>query len=159
MKVDCIIDGKTLSLSLNSNKPLSMILMENIHNESIKSCCNGKLCGKCVVLMEGKAVLSCLVPAFEIRGKNIVTLESFQTTKDYQDIEKAYSIVKARPCPSCFAARTLLIQSLVSMNESDEDDIKKEMEIMGCSCMDTKDIVKIVQVAIEIRRRRRARRS
>lgn len=159
MKVDCIIDGKTLSLSLNSNKPLSLILMENIHNETIKSACNGRFCGKCVVLLEGKAVLSCLVPAFEIRGKSITTFESFQTTKDYQDIEKAYSIVKARPCSSCFAARTLLIQSLIAMNESDEGDIKKEMEIMECSCMDEEDIVKVVQVAIEIRRRRRARRS
>ena len=62
-------------------------------------------------------------------------------------------------CSSCFAARTLLIQSLIAMNENDEGDIKKEMEIMECGCMDEEDIVKVVQVAIEIRRRRRARRS
>ena len=32
MKIDCNIDGKTLTLSLNSNKPLSLILQENLDN-------------------------------------------------------------------------------------------------------------------------------
>ena len=32
MKIDCVIDGKALSLSLNSNKPLSLILAEDIQN-------------------------------------------------------------------------------------------------------------------------------
>ena len=40
MKIDCTIDGKALSLSINSNKPLSLILEEDIQNSSLNSHCN-----------------------------------------------------------------------------------------------------------------------
>lgn len=69
MKIDCIVDGKTLTLSLNSNKPLSLILQENLDIQSVTSHCRGKMCGLCAVLIDGKAELSCMVPAFELRGK------------------------------------------------------------------------------------------
>lgn len=159
MKIECTIDGSTLSLNLNSNKPLSRILMDNLDNRSIKTHCEGEMCGQCIVLINNKPVLSCLVPAFEIRGRNIITFDSFQKTKNYKDIEKAYEIVKARACTNCFNAKTLIIESLISRGETSEEDIIKELSIVKCHCLTPQDAVKIVKEAIEIRRRRRVRRS
>ena len=70
MKIDCNIDGKTLTLSLNSNKPLSLILQENLDNQSNTAHCKGRMCGLCAVLVDGKAELSCMVPAFELKKYN-----------------------------------------------------------------------------------------
>ena len=158
MKIDCTIDGKTLTLSLNSDKPLSLILRENIGIDSINHC-NGKVCGLCAVLLDGKAVLSCLVPAFELNGKEVITFEAFQRTRGMKDIEKAYEMVGAAPCPDCYESKTMIFESLISDGVSEPDEILKELSIIRCHCLDPEDAVKIVLKGIDIRRKRRVRRS
>ena len=157
MKVDCTIDGKVLTLDLNSDKPLSLILMEDIGSECAHVHCNGNMCGHCIVLLNGKAVLSCLVPAFAIRGKTVTTFDSYQRTKNYKDIERSYEMIGYKPCSSCYASRTLLIESLISHNLTETDDVIREMAILKCDCMEMNDLVKIVQAAAERRRKRHAR--
>ena len=159
MKIDCSIDGKTLTLSLNSNKPLSLILSENIGDSSAVNHCKGNMCGLCTVLVDGKPTLSCMVPAFEIRGKEIITFEGFQKTKGMKDIEKAYEAVGASPCPDCYESRTMIFESLISDGISDTDEILKELSIIRCPCLDPEDAVDIVIKGIDIRRKRRVRRS
>ncbi len=157
MKIDCIIDGKTLMLSLNSDKPLSLILRENIDVDSINHC-NGRMCGLCTVLMDGRAVLSCLVPAFELNGKEVITFESFQKTRNMKDIEKAYEIVGASPCTDCYAPRSIIFESLINEGITDKDEILRQLSLVKCHCMVPEDEIAVVQKAIEIRRRRNVRR-
>ena len=157
MKIDCTIDGKTLTLSLNSNKPLSLILRENIGIDNINHC-NGDMCGLCTVLLDGKAVLSCLVPAFELNGKEVITFDSFQRTKGMKDIEKAYEIVGASPCTNCYSSRTMLFESLINEGITDRSEILKQLSLIKCHCMVPDDEVEIVHKAIDLRRKRNVRR-
>ena len=159
MKIDCTIDGKTLTLSLNSDKPLSLILRENMGDDGAVNHCNGEMCGLCTVLVDGKAMLSCMVPAFEIRGKNVVTFESFRRTRNMKDIEKAYESVGAYPCPDCYASRTMIFESLIDEGVSDSTQILKELSMVRCPCMDPDDEIRIVQKGIELRRKRNVRRT
>ena len=159
MKIDCTVDGKTLTLSLNSNKPLSLILQENLDIQSVTSHCRGKMCGLCAVLIDGKAQLSCLVPAFEIRNREIVTFDQFQKTKSMKDIVKAYETVGVEPCQDCYASRTILFESIISSGETRPDEIKRLLSAVHCSCMETDDEVNIINKAVEIRRKRNVRRS
>ena len=46
MKIECTIDGKALTLSVNSNKPLSLIIMEDLENQSLVSYCRGNEIGR-----------------------------------------------------------------------------------------------------------------
>ena len=158
MKIDCTIDGKTLTLSLNSDKPLSLILRENIGIDDINHC-NGRMCGLCAVLLDGKAVLSCLVPAFELNGKEVITFDSYQRTKAMKDIEKAYELTGATPCTDCYASRTIIFESLISEGITDRMEILKQMSLIKCHCMTPDDEVAVVLRAIDIRRKRNVRRS
>ena len=159
MKIDCTVDGKTLTLSLNSNKPLSLILQENLDIQTLSSHCRGKLCGLCAVLIDGKAELSCMVPAFELRGKDITTFDFFQKTRNMKDIAKAYETVGVEPCQDCYASRTILFESIISSGETRPDEIKRLLSAVRCSCMEAEDEVAIINKAIEIRRKRNVRRS
>lgn len=159
MRIECTIDGRTLTLALSSNKPLSLILNENLETFSVNSHCRGKMCGLCVVLIDGKAELSCLVPAFEIRGKEIITFSSYSKSKNIKDLEKAFELVGATPCEECYASQCLLFESLISSNETRPDVIKRETSIIHCSCLDPDDRVAIVTKAVELRRKRHGRRS
>ncbi len=159
MKIDCTVDGKTLTLSLNSNKPLSLILQENLDIQSVTSHCRGKLCGLCAVLIDGRAELSCLVPAFEIRNREIVTFDQFQKSRDMKDIVKAYETLGIEPCQDCYASRSILFQSIITSGETRPDEIRKMLSAVRCSCMESEDEVNIVMKAVEIRRKRNVRRS
>ena len=158
MKIDCTIDGKTLTLSLNSNKPLSLILQDNLDNQSTTSHCKGRMCGLCAVLVDGKAELSCMVPAFELKGKNIMTYDQFQKSRNMKDIAKAYEVVGSEPCKDCYASRSIIFESLISSGETTPDEIKRTMSAVKCSCMEGSDEVAIVNRALDIRRKRNVRR-
>ncbi len=181
MKIECTIDGKALSLSVNSNKPLSLILIEDVGNRSIISHCKGKACGNCIVLLNDEAVLSCLIPAFRLRDATVKTFESYQKTRLYRDIQRAYKATGNTPCPNCYASKTLIIESIlqeatnnrgnktlgranVSRHISNEDEsaldkqaIVGELSLNTCQCMDMAEMLQIVEIALTYRRRKRVR--
>ena len=113
MKLNCNINGSSVSLVVNSDKPLSSILKDLIPTFSDNSQCLGAECGNCIVLINGNAVLSCLVPAFRLNGCNVTTFEGFRKTRFFHDIERAYTDIGNQPCPQCYASKTLLIEALL----------------------------------------------
>jgi aerobic-type carbon monoxide dehydrogenase small subunit (CoxS/CutS family) len=170
MKVECNIDGKALSLSVNSNKPLSLILMEDLENLSLTSHCRGRACGNCIVLVNDEATLSCLVPAFRIRDAKIKTFERYQRSAQYRDIERAYKAFGSAPCSNCYNAKTLIIESILNQiigdgrprNTSplakdeplDKDAIIQELSLNTCQCIGMGELLQIVELALTHRRRR-----
>lgn len=164
MKIEITVDGKLLTLSLNSNKPLSLILMENLSNHSINSRCDGNQCGGCIVLIDEKAVPSCIVPAFEIKDKKITTFDGYSKTRDCKDIERAYSNLGVKPCETCYNSKTLLIESILRRysgkdDKIDRDDVLQDYNSIRCRCIDAKDFIAIVEEALLIRRRHNVRRA
>ncbi len=182
MKIECTIDGKALSLSVNSNKPLSLILMEDVGIKSINSHCRGKACGNCIVLLNDEATLSCVIPAFRLKDATIKTFDSYQKTRLYRDIERAYKATGNTPCPNCYASKTLIIESILqeltnstrnrtfgrnnlpparAQNEEtplNKEAIIQELSLNTCQCMDMAELLQIVEIALTYRRRKRVRR-
>lgn len=168
MKVELVVDGKTLSLNVSSDKPLSELLREDVEIKSLSTSCTGRLCGKCIVLLNDKAALSCLVPAFNVKNATIVTFDSFSKTKECKDIENAYQSLGIEPCQDCYASRTLLIENILRRYEdtdfvddifSDEDilkEIMEENELIKCYCMDSTSILAIIKESLNNRRKRNA---
>ena len=114
MRLNCNINGSQYSLVVNSDKPLSEILKEQIITFADNSQCQGASCGNCIVLINGNAALSCLLPAFKINGSSILTFEGFQKTRFCHDIERAYSEIGNQPCPQCYASKTIIIESILN---------------------------------------------
>lgn len=160
MKIDLTVDGKFLSLSLSSDKPLSLLLREDIEVYSLSSNCNGNLCGNCIVLLDGRAVLSCLIPAFEVRNRTVITFDGFSRTRDFRDIERALQSEDVHFCPRCQASQVLLIESIVrrfegGSSELDEAEILQEASLVKCDCSDSKTFLNVTKKALENRRKRR----
>ncbi len=199
MTLDCEIDGKNLSLSVNSCKPLLRILSEDVDDHTLESNCNGKRCGNCLVLVGNEtkeAVLSCMIPAFRLQGAAIQTFNAFSKSRAYKEIARAYKETGYCPCPNCYASRTLLIESILqritksrsieeakekaqnsrtigSKKEQEEgsddrkkleeeekrmqqDEIVKELSLNTCQCMDTGQLLKIIELVLFYRRHRNA---
>jgi len=170
MKIECTIDNKHLLLTINSNKPLNLILMEDVEGMPLNSRCRDGNCGNCVVLMDDEAVLSCLIPAFRLKGTKILTFEGYQKTRFWHDLERAYEDSKNQPCPRCIASKTLIFESLLQMMGKPEtgdkgEDVPKpetilsELRLNTCNCLDAEELIEIFTIAANYRRRRRVRRN
>ncbi len=160
MKIELTVDGKYLALSVSSDKPLNLLLRDDLEIKSVHSHCNGSMCGNCIVLLEGRAVLSCMIPSFAVRGKTIVTYDGFCRTRDYRDIEKAFNACSAFPCDTCYASRVLLIESIVRRYERggsdiDDNEILQESQLIRCFCMDSASFLAVVKESISNRRKRK----
>ena len=164
MRIEFNVDGKDLSLTVNSTKPLSLILMESVDISSVKTHCNGKHCGKCMVLFNGKSVLSCLIPAFALKDSSIITFDSFSKSRDYRDIERAYFNTGISPCKNCYASQTLLIEDILRRYENNDfpintQEVLQESSLIKCHCIDPTGFLAIVNAALVIRRKRNVRRA
>ena len=114
MRLNCNINGSQYSLVVNSDKPLSVILREQVLAFAENSQCQGAQCGNCLVLINGSAALSCLIPAFKLNGASILTFEGFQKTRFCHDIERAYADIGNQPCPQCYPSKTIIIESILN---------------------------------------------
>jgi len=171
MIINFKVDGKYYNLNVNSDKALNKILMDDLGNTSLNSQCHNASCGNCIVLINSQAALSCLVPAFKLNDTVIQTFEHYQKTRLYRDIQKAYSEVERTPCPRCFAAKTLIIESILqsllkndsqkykNIEEKDKEFINKELSLNSCHCIETQELIRIVEKALDYRGRRRVRKS
>lgn len=169
MKIEFTVDGKQYLLNVNSNKPLNLILFEDIGLSQMRVYCGNGSCGNCIVLLNSEAVLSCLTPAFRLKGAKVETFEGYQKSRFWQDIERAYKDTGSRPCPYCFSSKTLIFESLLQAmfktegepldsEKVDPEVIVQEISLNKCPCLDASEMINIFTVAANYRRRRRVRR-
>ena len=112
-------------------------------------------CGSCSVIFNGKLVASCLVPAFSVRGGEVITMEGFSQTDEYRDIVEGFAKAEMQTCTYCdnakiFACETLLGNTL----QPEKEDIDGAFSGVYCRCTSPRVLYEAVLNAAEIRKRR-----
>lgn len=101
MKIEFVLNEKKQVIQVDPVSRLLDILREDFKLTSVKEGCGEGECGACVVLMDGKAVNSCLIPAGNIEGRHISTLEGFCKTERYKIIEESFLKSGSVQCGFC----------------------------------------------------------
>jgi carbon-monoxide dehydrogenase small subunit len=100
------------------------------------------------------------VPAFSVRGKEVVTIEGFAQTEDYRDIAEGFRSAGAESCGFCEAPKFLAASALLERTPRPSPrQILEHMSSVPCRCTDPEAIVKAVQAVSELRARRLYRRA
>jgi carbon-monoxide dehydrogenase small subunit len=148
MRITFSLNGEIMTQDVKINKRLVDFLHDDLELYSIRPACYCGFCGACTILLDDKAVLSCLLPAFAIQGKRIVTLEGFENTEDYHIIYEALRKQNYIPCTQCFSAKVLTIQGLLINNyKPTEDEILEAITGIHCSCDVLTPLIKSVRIA------------
>jgi len=154
---------ETLSLSINGEKVKSLIdpkttLQEFLHDTlrltGTKEGCGSGLCGCCTVMVDGKAVKSCLIFALQVRGKSIRTIEglAYEDTLDpvqnafvEDPVQNAFVENGAIQCGFCSAGMIMSSKALLDENPSpSEKEVRHALSGNLCRCTGYHKIVKAV---------------
>lgn len=144
------VNGRKHQLALPPNVTLLRALREFLHYTDVKNGCEKGDCGACTVILDGKAVNSCLVLAWQADGGEILTVAGLGTTSSPHPIQAAFADTGAAQCGFCTPGMVLSTKALLDENpQPDEDEIREAISGNLCRCTGYGPIVKAVQLAAE----------
>ena len=92
------INGKVKEVRAEPRTPLLYVLRDELELNAAKFGCGLGQCGACTVMIDGKAVFSCVTPLMLLDGKQIVTLEGLGTEENPAPIQRAFIEEQAAQC-------------------------------------------------------------
>jgi carbon-monoxide dehydrogenase small subunit len=129
-------------------RTLLEVLREHLGLTGAKRSCQEGQCGTCTVLVDGKAINSCLYLAVEAQGKEIQTIEGIAKDGVMDQIQKSFVQKGGIQCGFCTPGFVLATKSLLSDNpHPSEDEIREAMVGHLCRCTGYVQIVEAIQDA------------
>jgi len=116
MTINFILNGEDVVVRTEAGVRLIDILRGNFGLFGAKSGCLTGQCGACSIIYNGQVTLSCLIPAFKIKGSEIVTIEGFSQTDEYEEILTGFRHVHLGNCGYCEAGKILCTEALLERN-------------------------------------------
>jgi len=133
-KISFILNGTHKEFEVDPNERLLALLRRNGYKGTKYGCLEGA-CGTCTVIMDGKAVDSCLVFAFHAQGREIVTIEGLGWGSEPNEIQKALIDEGAVQCGYCTPGMVLSAKAMFDENPTPDDEtIKVQMDGNLCRC-------------------------
>ena len=125
-------------------------LREDLGLTGTKKGCEEGECGACTILMNGKAVLSCLIPVFKADGAEILTVEGMADEDQLHPLQQAFWEQGAVQCGYCTPGMLLSAKALLDEKpEPSLEEVKKAISGNLCRCTGYGGIVRAIQVASE----------
>jgi len=150
MQIKFILNGAAKEITSDPLCRLLDVLRDDFGLTSVKEGCGEGECGACLVLMDGKAVNSCLIPMGMVSGKEILTLEGFAQTERYKVIEASFLEAGAVQCGFCTPGIVMSTEGLLRKNpQPDDEHIQKALEGNLCRCTGYRMIFEGVKLAAQ----------
>lgn len=135
MKIDFILNGKNVSYELESDKRLLDFIRDDLKLTGTKEGCGEGECGACTIIVNNKAVNSCLMFTSEINGTNVLTIEGLEKNGEIDIIQKAFIDKGAVQCGFCTPGFIMSIKALLIKNPNpNEKEIMEAIEGNLCRC-------------------------
>ena len=147
----CItINGKKYELAVAPNMTLADLLREELLLTGTKKGCDMGECGTCTVIMNGRAVNSCLVLAVQAAGKEITTVEGLETEDGLHPLQEKFIENGAVQCGFCTSGMLLSAKTLLDRNpHPTEKEIRTAISGNLCRCTGYQKIVESIKDASE----------
>lgn len=143
------VNGEVVSLAVEPHWTLLDVLRDQLDLTGAKEGCGMGECGACTVIMNGKTVNSCITPALEAEGADILTIEGLLTEDGrLSPIQLAFVEHGGVQCGFCTPGMILSAKSLLDENpDPTEDDVRSGLAGNICRCTGYTQIVEAVLAA------------
>ena len=136
IKIGCDINGEARTLEAYPMERLLDVLREQLHLTGTKEGCGEGECGACSVMIDGQIVNSCLVPAAQVAGASIKTIEGIALSGDQlHDVQQAFIECGGAQCGICTPGMILAAVNLLEKNPNpDKAEIRNGLAGNLCRC-------------------------
>jgi nicotinate dehydrogenase subunit A len=143
------INGTTQELDVAPDTPLLYVLRNDCSIHSAKYGCGQAQCGACTVLIDGRPVRSCTIPAGAVTGA-IQTLESYESDPVLGRLRRAFIAEQAAQCGYCISGMVMSAKGLLDkVKRPSEAEIRAALNGNLCRCGTHTRIIRAVQRAAE----------
>lgn len=148
MQISLILNGSRRKCNVTCDTRLIDILRDTFRLTSVKEGCGEGECGACTVLLDGDAVCSCIVPAIQARGREVVTLEGLEKTGELDPLQEAFIKNGAIQCGFCTSGMIMSAKALLIKNPDPTDaEIRTALAGNICRCTGYVPIIAAVKEA------------
>jgi nicotinate dehydrogenase subunit A len=145
------VNGHDHRVDAEPETPLLYVLRDDLGLNAAKFGCGLGQCGACTVIIDGKAVLSCVTPLVLLEGKQVTTLEGLGSVSEPAPIQRAFMEEQAAQCGYCIAGMMMRAQALLQRNpKASDDQIRAELAPHLCRCGTHMRILRAVRRAARL---------
>ena len=146
MKISFTLNGKPCQVEVKPHQRLLDMLRDDLRLTGTKEGCGIGECGACTVIMDGKAVTACLVPAPAVDGRNVVTIEGVGCDGKLDPVQEAVLENHALQCGFCTPGVIMsAVEILESGKEYTREELRKLLSGHLCRCTGYENILNAVQ--------------
>jgi len=139
------LNGKPVEVIVKPMTTLQRVLREQLGYTATKSGCRQGGCGSCTVLVNGEPMLSCLLPAEEIEGQVVMTLEGLAENGNLNPIQAAFFEKFAIQCGYCTPGMIMVTKALLDENpQPTRAEIVEAITGNYCRCTGYEPIIQAV---------------
>ncbi len=145
------VNGEDYEVYAEPWHTLQEVLRNDLSLTGLKKGCDTGYCGACTVLLNSKAVKSCVVLARQAQGYEITTVEGLAKNGELDPLQQAFIDKFAIQCGFCTPGMLLSTKALFMENpHPTEDDIKEAIKGNLCRCTGYKKIMEAIQAAVPV---------
>ncbi len=142
------VNGKDVTLEIEPDELLVEVLRDRLGLTGTKVGCEEGECGACTVLLDGKAVVSCLLPAMKAQGRKVETVEGLAAEGKLHPLQQAFIDCGAVQCGYCTPGMLMSAKALLDENPSpSEEEIREAISGNLCRCTGYRKIVEAIKAA------------
>jgi carbon-monoxide dehydrogenase small subunit len=151
LELTLTVNGKQHTVTTAPHRTLLEVLREDLSLTGTKEACGQGDCGACVVVMDGRAVNSCLVLAPQANGSEVLTVESLEQDGELHPLQTAFAEKWGFQCGFCTPGMLMSAYALLQTNpDPTREEVKVALSGNLCRCTGYTPIFDSVEYAAEL---------
>jgi carbon-monoxide dehydrogenase small subunit len=153
LEVNFKLNGQSTCLKVKPYHTLAQVLRDQLGLTGTKLCCEEGECGACTVILNGKAVTSCIILAPEINGCELITIEGLAQEGKLDPVQAAFIEEGAVQCGYCIPGMVMSSKALLMETEDpNEEEIREALAGNLCRCAGYYQIFRAVSKAAKMKK-------
>lgn len=144
--IHLIINGKPVTAEVRPEQALVSLLRTDLGHTGTKESCSIGECGACTVIVNGKAVKSCITPAAQCDGKAIITIEGLGENGNLHPLQQCFVEANAVQCGFCTPGFIMAALAFLGENPNPtRDEIRHAISGNLCRCTGYEYIIDAIE--------------